>query len=144
VSFEPYMWATFCDDIRQEAGNKFSYMGVYGPTLIVPSFPTTLMKLCCIFSLRLPAKSPPKHVVFKLLRDEEVIFEADLAVADFNNPSANAPDLGIENLAITVSSVAQLLNFSITQRSILKTRAVVDGKELRGGGMELLASDIGR
>lgn len=138
MSFEPFMWSIFCDDIRQEAGNKLSYMGVYGPNLIVPSFPTTLAKLCCILSVRVPAKSPPRHVVFKLLRDEEVIFEADLTASDFKHASVTS-GLPVDDLAITLSSVSQLINLSITQTCILKTRAIVDGKELRGGGLELVA-----
>jgi hypothetical protein len=38
--------AQFCDDVRQEIGNKFSLMGCYGSDLYVPAFPITLPKLC--------------------------------------------------------------------------------------------------
>ena len=38
--------AQFCDDFRQEIGNKFSLMGCYGTDLYVPQFPITLPKLC--------------------------------------------------------------------------------------------------
>ena len=31
MSFQPFLLATFCDDVREEAGNKVSYMGIYGP-----------------------------------------------------------------------------------------------------------------
>lgn len=36
----------YCDDIRQELGGKHSYMGVYGADLVLPSFPTTITRLC--------------------------------------------------------------------------------------------------
>ena len=82
MSTEPFMWAVFCDDVRQEIGNKLSYLGIYGPNLIVPEFPTTLVKLCCVFSLRVSLRKVPKNVTFKLLRDDELLFEADLTPAE--------------------------------------------------------------
>ena len=137
----PVLWATFCDDVRQEVGNKLSYMGVYGPNLIVQSFPTQLMKFCCIFSLRVPLGAVPRLVVFKLLHDEEVLFESETAPPQF----APAPD-GVsedqnESRIVTISAVAQLVGFEITRRSVLKARAIVDGEELRGGAVEVLSEE---
>jgi hypothetical protein len=142
VSFEPFMWATFCDDVRQEVGNKYSYLGIYGSNLIVQSFPTTLVKLCCVLTVRVPANAPPKHVVFKLLRDEEVLFEADLSQSDIKEPAVTSLANGPDGIALTISSVAQLVGFPITQRCLLKARAIVDGRELRGGALELLAAEV--
>jgi hypothetical protein len=134
------MWATYCDDIRQEVGNKLSYLGVYGPNLIVPSFPTTLLKLCCAFSVRVPTDSPPTQVVFKLLRDEEVLLQHDVQVSDLVDPAVVASTEGNEGRVLTISTIAQLVSFPVTQHCFLKARAYVDGKELRGGALELLAA----
>lgn len=142
MSSEPFMWATFCDDVRQEVGNKLSYLGVYGPNLIVQSFPTTLVKLCCVFSVRMPLSSTPQHVVFKLLRDDEILFEADVSPSELMDPAVNSLTDGADSLALTISSIAQLVSFPITRRCFLKARAYVDGKELRGGALELLASEV--
>lgn len=39
----------FCDDIRDEVGQKRSLMGTYTDTFIVPAeFPTTISKLCAL------------------------------------------------------------------------------------------------
>lgn len=141
MSFEPFMWATFCDDIRQEAGNKLSYMGIYGSNLVVPSFPATLVKLCCVLTVKAPANSPPKQVIFKLLRDDETIFEGDLSGIDVSNSTSGLQANEIESRAFVTSTVAQFLSFQITQRCFLRARAIVDGKELRGGALELLAAD---
>lgn len=142
MSAEPFMWAIYCDDIRQEVGNKLSYLGVYGPNLIVQSFPTTLVKLCCVFNVRVPLSAAPKHVVFRLYRDEEILFEADVSSSDIKDPAANSLSDGAESRSLTISSVAQLVGFPITQRCMLKARAIVDGKELRGGALELLAAEV--
>jgi hypothetical protein len=138
VNFEPNMWAIFCDDVRQELGNKLSYLGIYGPNLIVPSLPTTLVKLCCVLTIRVPATSPPKRVVFRLLRDDDVIFEAELSAKDVKE---SAPTDDAHTLALTISTVAQMISFEITRRCILKARAIVDGTEIRGGALELHAAE---
>lgn len=39
---EPFGFTIFCDDIRQEIGNKFSYMGVYQGVILVPQFPAII------------------------------------------------------------------------------------------------------
>lgn len=140
MSFEPFMWVTFCDDIRQEVGNKLSIMGIYGANLIVPSFPTVLPKLCCVFNVRVPANAVPRHVAFKLLRGEEVIFEAELSHIDNESTLVQLPPGTEDSHALTIGNVAQFVNFAVTEQALLKARALVDGKELRGGSPELLAS----
>jgi hypothetical protein len=50
--------AQFCDDVRQEIGNKFSLMGCYGTDLYVPAFPFTLPKLCAFVHVRTPRERP--------------------------------------------------------------------------------------
>ena len=139
MSFEPVLWATFCDDDRQEVGSKLSYMGVYGPNLIVQSFPTQLLKFCCIFSLRVPLATVPQLVVFKLLHDEEVLFESEVVPPQLAEPAEAPSAIQTEPRIVTISAVAQLVGFEITQRSVLKARAVVDGQELHGGAVEVLA-----
>lgn len=138
MSFEPFMWATFCDDVRQEAGNKLSLMGIYGTNLVVQSFPTTLIKLCCVMSVRIPVDASPRSVVLKLLREDEVLFEAEIKPADVLERPAT-PSADTDHLAITFSTIAQLLALPVTERGVLRARAYVDGRELRGGTLELQA-----
>lgn len=40
----------FCEDVREEDGNKASYMGVLGPKLVFESFPVLLPRLCIVMS----------------------------------------------------------------------------------------------
>lgn len=137
------MWVTFCDDVRQEVGNKLSIMGIYGANLIVPSYPTVLPKLCCVFNVRVPASAVPRQVVFKLLRGDEVIFEAEMSHADNESTLVQCPPGLEESHAFTFGNVAQFLSFPVTEQALLKARALLDGKELRGGSLELMASSPG-
>lgn len=137
MSVEPFMLATFCDDVRQEVGNKLSFMGIYGANLVVPDFPTTLVKLCCIFTLRVPANKIPKAVVFRLVREQEVLFEAELSPADDAEALVAARSGSTRSRHLTISTVAQVVGLQIPQSSRLNTIAIVDGKELHGGALDL-------
>ena len=140
MSFSPFMWSIFCDDVRQEAGNKLSFMGIYGPTLIVETWPTTLVKLCCVMSVRLPASATPRTVVFRLLTGKEVLFDAAVSHPELQDPPDAPAKSDIDAAAVTISTAAQLINFQITQRCHLRAVAIADGMELHGGTLELLAT----
>jgi hypothetical protein len=141
VSFQPFLLATFCDDVREEAGNKVSFMGIYGANLVVRSFPTTLLKLCCVFNVRIPVTMKPRRVLLRLLRDDQPIFEAEVAPTAANEAAARLSDEAADAHAIAFGFVAQLVNLQVSRRSILRAQAVVDGREIRGGGLELIAAE---
>lgn len=67
--------AQFCDDVRQEIGNKFSLMGCYGTDLYVPSFPIRLPKLCAFVHVRTPREQPFERLTLRLVRADEVLSE---------------------------------------------------------------------
>jgi hypothetical protein len=47
MPLEPFGYTIFCDDIRNEIGNKFTLVGAYRDTMLVraPAFPVNLPKL---------------------------------------------------------------------------------------------------
>ena len=67
--------AQFCDDVRQEIGNKFSLMGCYGTDLYVPSFPFRLPKLCAFVHVRTDRAHPFERLTLRLVRGDEVLSE---------------------------------------------------------------------
>lgn len=67
--------AQFCDDVRQEIGNKFSLMGCYGTDLFVPKFPFTLPKLCVFVNVRTPVDAPFRTLILRVVRGDEVLAE---------------------------------------------------------------------
>ena len=77
-----YAHATYCDDIRQELGGKLTLVGVYSGSLLVPSFPVILPKLCLVLQIVTAADSPLKELKIRVLMDEAVIAEGELAVGD--------------------------------------------------------------
>lgn len=62
-----------CDDIREEKGNKFSLIGVYGSSIVVDRTPAILPKLCLFVMLIGTKKNIPNMtIVFKSPNAEPV------------------------------------------------------------------------
>lgn len=70
-----------------------------------------------------------------------MLFAAHVAPTEVLGTANGGSADGSDTLALTISSVAQLIAFPVTQRSFLRARAMVDGEELRGGTLELLAGE---
>ena len=62
-----YVHATYCDDIRQEVGGKLTLVGVYNGSLLVPSFPVVLPKLCLALQVVTAVSEPLKDLTFRVL-----------------------------------------------------------------------------
>jgi hypothetical protein len=82
----PSATAMFCDDIREEAGNKTSYMGVYGQTLFVPfDFPASIPKLCvsiCYSHKMVEKVSVPVSAKVRFAGQDRSLFEVILPVSE--------------------------------------------------------------
>jgi hypothetical protein len=133
MSSERFMTTVMCDDVRREEGNKLSYMGIYGPTLLVQNFPTALPKLCFVMSVACPAAlDPPKSLSFRLFSNDDLLGEVVipeetlLAVQDHNTDDR-------ESKRLVFSTVLQVFPLQFASPCMLKARAVCDGEELKGG-----------
>ena len=60
----------WCDDIRQEVGNKSSLMGVYSNGLVVPSLPTMLPRLAAWIHVHTPTAQPFETLNLRINRSD--------------------------------------------------------------------------
>jgi hypothetical protein len=129
------MTTVVCDDVRKEEGNKLSYMGIYGNSVLVPSFPFTLAKLCFVMSLMGPGtKKTPKSLVFRLFRDDDLLAEISLPRETLAEAVKNAAsDSAKDSKRLTIGTVLQLFPLQLTEACVLKARAICDGEEIKGG-----------
>lgn len=130
---ERFLSSIFCDDVRREEGNKLSYMGVYGGNLLVPNFPIVLPRLCVAVQMR-TSPSPPKELVFKLLRDHELIGERQIASSALRGLS-DAADVAQETAMQVIGTIFQIFPLQLTGPCIFRARAVCDGQEFKGGAL---------
>jgi hypothetical protein len=62
----------FCDDIRQETGNKFSAMGIYGADMIIPlAGPVLIPKIGIVLSLIVDVGDEPETLTATVLIPSE-------------------------------------------------------------------------
>lgn len=132
--------ATYCDDVRQEIGNKISLIGVYTSSLIVPKLPFTLPKLCIVLNVRTSASEPFGEMKFEILKNKDVMVasgilspptEAQKSILEMA-PSEYVDD---SPRVITAQLVMQLTPFQIDEGFLLRTLVTVDGEVLRAGGL---------
>lgn len=93
----------WCDDIRQEVGNKPSLMGVYTGGLAVPSLPVTLPRLAAWINVQTPKNRPFERLNVRIQRNdteepvavieiEEVLSAVALAASQTVEAPAAEPD----------------------------------------------------
>ena len=87
-----YVHALWCDDIRQEIGNKPSFMGVYINGMTVPSPPIMLHKLSVYVWAFTPKDKPFKTISIKIIRDDGFV----LIEVPANNIETNLESLPLE------------------------------------------------
>lgn len=65
-----YVHTIWCDDIRQEVGNKPSFMGVYSDGIVLPSLPVVIPRLCVYSWIATPIEKPFHSLALKVIRDD--------------------------------------------------------------------------
>ena len=130
-----FMSTVVCDDVRKEEGNKLSYMGIYGSSILLPSFPFTLAKLCFVMTLMGPGtRKAPKSLVFRLFRDDDLLAEISLPGEALAEAARNATGGGArDSKRLTIGTVLQLFPLQLAEPCVLKARAICDGEEIKGG-----------
>jgi hypothetical protein len=82
----------WCDDIRQEIGNKPSLMGVYTGGLDVPALPATLPRLAAWINVYTPTSHPFKRLTLRIRRSDADEPIASIEIGDMSSlhpPSAD-------------------------------------------------------
>jgi hypothetical protein len=92
-----FVFAQFCDDIRQEIGQKFSLMGCYGSEMIIDKLPASLPKLGILVKIFTGTDRPFSHLLVRALMNDEILAELEIPVAksaDAFQKIASTTDLG--------------------------------------------------
>jgi hypothetical protein len=88
-----FVHTLWCDDIRQEVGNKTSFMGVYTGGLVLPSLPALLPRLGIWTWVTTSIDQPFKTLSMQIVRDDGSKL-ADLEITDIQpiNGEESVPD----------------------------------------------------
>lgn len=126
--------ALYCDDIRQEVGNKMSFMGCYQSELFVPTAPIALPKLCVFITALTPKARPFKSLTLRVLLDEKT----ELARMEIPAEGlANLPEVQDDTATRRSISTAMVFSPFIVERSTV-LRVLADTEEGKIIGPRLL------
>jgi hypothetical protein len=99
-----YSHTIWCDDIRQEIGNKPSFMGVYTSQLVVPSLPTVLPRLSLALWIVTPKETPFEKLSIKVLHSNgKSIVEINPELSPIMPPLTIHPDTTRQQLLVCFS-----------------------------------------
>jgi len=127
----------WCDDVRMEAGNKMSLMGVYSSEMLVPSFPFVIDKLCLSCKSSTDIKKPFQRLKIVVTKDKDLVAEVDLTeslsqgsakIANTRNAKDVAKFLGLQSLIV-------LRNIVINKPTIFRAKLISETGEIRGHGL---------
>lgn len=126
--------AIFCDDVRQESGNKLSYMGIYGGNLLLERFPAVLPKLCVVISLRLPVETQSRSVTFHVAKGGQDLGKGTASVADALR-GAGMPGAVDDAGRILMRFIAQVAPLTFEGPCQLRARVEIDDQVLEAGSL---------
>jgi hypothetical protein len=129
-----FVHAIFCDDIRQEMGNKVSFMGCYQGELFVPFVPLMLPKLCVQVTIATPIERPIKSLTVRLDQGDIQLAVIDVPNGDFERSLPPQPGNGTR---LSASVGVMLAPFTIAEPGELRVVVITEEGEMPGPRLRL-------
>lgn len=129
-----FVHAIFCDDIRQEMGNKVSFMGCYQGELFVPFVPLLLPKLCVQVTISTTVEQPIKSLTVRLDQGENQLAVIEVPADDFARSMSPVPE---EAKRWSASVGVMLSPFNITEPGELRVVVITEEGEMPGPRLRL-------
>lgn len=131
----------FCDDIREEVGNKRSLMGIYQGEMFIQSLPVLLPRLCFYISYVSDFSKPREKVEFKVVKgaDEEELFST--GVIDAGRPVTNENNLGVPYLNSTLTLAFGMSPFMIDSETVIRIVAISGAEKVLGPCLRVRLAD---
>ncbi len=128
-----YLEVIYCDDIREEVGNKVSYMGVYAGELTVTSAPVLLPKLCIAVKVITDIGDPFEALEVRIVKvrgnnETELLSTGPVLVPARLPGSDDGPTRLVAQLTF------MLAPFQIDEETMLRIKATTEREELHGTG----------
>lgn len=139
MSSERFVFTQYCDDVRQEVGDKVSLMGCYGGDLIVsqPSGVVVLPKLCAQVRVVSPIERPFRFVIFRAMLNDEVL--AELRAPESPDQELPAPPAVPDARTVAVNAILTFVPMVIGEGNA-SLRVVVETEEgvIQGNALRLI------
>lgn len=127
----------FCDDVRQEASGKQTYVGTYNSIMFVAGFPATLPQIHCVITYREEVDALGDvaiRVIHEVNDEDTVIAEINISFSDSPPPPT---DMTEPFLMKEAKLIVPLSPFNIEAAGCLKVRAFRGEDEIRLGSLKI-------
>jgi len=127
-------YSIFCDDIRNEAGGKLSFIGCYNGVIFISSlFPVVLPRLCVHVHVVSPGGQPFSSILIRCYvpGTDKPIAEESIAPPQQEEQIKLVADLGADAEAPRYIVAGASLIFAPMQLNgpgLIRVRAVIDGE----------------
>jgi hypothetical protein len=144
---DPFAMTIFCDDVRNEIGGKFSYVGIYTGGMEVPTFPAALPKFAFVVSVIEPRKMAEvrdEPIQIKIYLPGETDPAINGSLAPIKEEVYRAPVPYIEedpgaNVIFTANAIFVVAPLVIQRPGRIRVRCEYPGVGLmRGGSLGVL------
>lgn len=140
------LYGTVCDDIRREAGNKISLMGIYSGSIIIPQFPARLSKLCFALTARTSSTDPFQSLSFKVIKEVDGLEPEEMVKVDLTPEMLSKTAAGAlaneDEIFMICGTMMTVSPFELDAPCTLKLRAQTEREELRGGSIKILQGEV--
>ena len=133
MSIPRHLEVIFCDDIKEEVGNKLSFMGVYSADLTVPVVPIILNKLCTVVRAVADKSEPFESLNVSIFQGDdsaELISTGPIALPSLNPDSMESP---LQVVQLTF----MLTPFQIDKETTVRVKATTEREELISAGLRI-------
>lgn len=144
ISPVPESVAIFCDDIREELHGKTTYVGVYGPDLLLsgPPGPVILPLLCCMVRINFDPEALPNDVVIQLRKFDATGDQGPISAVEIpggkNIPMPEYhPGFGDETMKIQLMAGMKISPLIVDKECTLRAIVILDGAEHRIGSLNI-------
>lgn len=141
MSDNRFITAIFCDDVRQEAGNKYSIMGCFDRELILNSFPSQVNKFCAVITSYTPLDKPFKQLSIKILVCNEIAGEAQFPEDSLKKIEESATEANFPGKRVGLRIVANFSPMIFEKPGFVEIVAVTEQGELRGPLLQIRQFD---
>jgi hypothetical protein len=135
---ERFIVTQFCDDIRQEVGNKTSLMGCYSGELLVEQLPAALPKLCAQVKIFTPHDKPFERLVVRAFLDADLIGELEVPVEQASRVMRLTDPMAAR---FVVGAIMTFAPFIVEREGAVRIEAETEEGALKGGRLRLLLAE---
>lgn len=147
--FEPaaYVDVMFFEEVRQENNGKQFFIGVYGPSMIVPTLPHMARPLVVRMVFTTNPDDAPTSLRFVLYKGDEIIREAVLPEQDLAKAKAErakAKRKSEKDAFLRITTYLDLTGFEISTPGKIGSFVEADGRAYRGTSLDVMDEETAK